>query len=68
MIFGWLTLGFGLVLLVEGLIWALAPGLLDDLLAFIRSLPNDQRRLVGFTAMVLGACLVWIASLSGTIH
>lgn len=54
-------LALGLVLIVEGLVYALAPSLVEDLLETLRSLPLETRRLVGLTALVIGLLLVWIA-------
>lgn len=54
-------LALGLVLIVEGLVWALAPWLLDDLLAALRALSIDQRRVLGLGALALGVALVWVA-------
>lgn len=62
MILGYILLAFGLVLIVEGLVYALAPSLIEDLLAVLRSLTLEQRRTVGFAAMVMGLLLVWLAS------
>lgn len=56
-----LILAIGLVLLVEGLAWLLAPSLIETLLEALRNLDIDARRLVGLTAMALGVLLVWIA-------
>ncbi|MCF6443816.1 DUF2065 domain-containing protein [Nereida sp. MMG025] len=53
--------GFGLVLIVEGLVYALAPHLVEDLLRALRDLPLEARRLIGLTAMVIGVILLWIA-------
>ena len=60
---GTLLWALGLVLIVEGLIWAVAPGLIDDLLAALRALPIPTRRLVGLTALALGLVLVSAAGL-----
>ena len=53
-------LALGLVLIVEGLVWALAPSLLEDLLAALRSLTVEQRRLAGLTALATGLVLAWV--------
>ena len=54
----WLLLGLGLVLMIEGLVYALAPSVVEDLLEALRQLPIDQRRIVGFLALALGVVLV----------
>ncbi len=56
-----LALALGLVLIVEGLVYALAPSLVEDLLAALRALPLAVRRQVGLAALALGVLLVWIA-------
>ena len=58
-------LAFGLVLIVEGLVYALAPSLVEHLLAAIRALPDDQRRVLGLAALAFGAVLVWCAKSLG---
>ena len=54
-------LALGLVLIVEGLVWVLAPSLLEQMLAALRTLSHDQRRLMGLGALALGVSLVWAA-------
>ena len=56
---GYLILGLGLVLLIEGLVYALAPSLIDEMLAILRALTIEQRRLAGLAAMALGTLCVW---------
>lgn len=58
----WLLTGLGLVLLIEGLVYALAPSLVEDLLAALRAMPIEQRRLVGLAAMAAGAVLLTIVN------
>lgn len=57
----------GLVLVVEGLIHVVAPSLVDDLVAFLRSLSLDQRRLAGLAAMALGGALIALGRLVGGV-
>ena len=64
---GIIFLAFGLVLIVEGLVYALAPSLVEDLLAALRSLSIDARRLVGLAALSLGVALVWFAAALGAL-
>lgn len=54
-----LILAIGLVLIVEGLAWLLAPSLIETLLEALRSLDIDARRLVGLTAIATGALFLW---------
>nr|WP_106607099.1 DUF2065 domain-containing protein [Shimia abyssi] len=56
-------LAVGLVLIVEGLVYALAPSLVESLLEALRSLTENQRRNVGVMALVLGLILIWVAHL-----
>ncbi|MFD2738468.1 DUF2065 domain-containing protein [Sulfitobacter aestuarii] len=56
-----ILLSFGLVLIVEGLVYALAPSLLERMLEMLRSLPRDAVRQIGALAMVFGLVLVWTA-------
>lgn len=59
--------GLGLVLLIEGLVYALAPSLIiEDMLAALRSLGLTERRLVGLAVLATGAALLWLAALIGT--
>lgn len=58
-------LALGLVLIVEGLVWVLAPSLVEQLLLVLRALPEPARRLIGALALVSGLILLWIASLLG---
>jgi len=55
----WVLLAFGLVLIVEGLVYALAPSLVEDLLELLRTLPVEARRQVGLLAVVIGLMLAW---------
>lgn len=61
----WALLALGLVLVVEGLIWALAPRLVENLLAALRALSLEERRLAGLAALALGLALLWAARLAG---
>lgn len=56
-----LLFGFGFVALVEGLILALFPGRLADLLQMLRAMPPSTLRLVGLTAATLGVLMVTVA-------
>ena len=57
---GWIALGLGLVLVVEGLVFALAPSRLDEIVAAMAALSPEQRRLIGLVAVALGVGLVWL--------
>jgi len=51
----------GLVLIVEGLVYVLAPHVIEDLLRLLRDMPADARRLTGLIALTIGLALVWYA-------
>lgn len=51
----------GLVLLVEGLAWWLAPSLIERMLEVLQALPEPARRQMGALAAVTGLILLWIA-------
>ncbi|MEZ5869150.1 hypothetical protein LX70_00752 [Defluviimonas denitrificans] len=54
-------LAIGLVLAVEGLVLALAPSRIAELLEMIRNMPVEMRRNLGLAGMALGAALIWLA-------
>ncbi len=58
-------LALGLVLIVEGLVYALAPSLVEQLLEALRSLPPEARRMMGMLGLVAGLILVWLAKALG---
>lgn len=58
-------LALGLVLVVEGLVYALAPHLVDQMLAALAAIPPEARRLMGALAIVTGLILVWAAKSLG---
>ena len=59
----WVLLGLDLVLVIEGLVFALAPSRLEDVLDALRQMPVETRRLIGLGAMALGVLLIWLADL-----
>ncbi|MFD0857469.1 DUF2065 domain-containing protein [Roseovarius aquimarinus] len=59
------ALALGLVLIVEGLVYALAPDLVERMLEALRGLPVETRRALGFGAMALGLALVWLGKSLG---
>ncbi len=54
-------LAVGLVLALEGLVLALAPSRIVELLDLIRRMPVETRRNLGLGAMALGAAFIWLA-------
>lgn len=59
------ALALGLVLIVEGLVYALAPDAIERMLMALRAIPPETRRMVGLAAMTLGLVLVWLAKSLG---
>ena len=58
-------LAIGLVLIVEGMVYALAPSLVEDLLDMLGTLPLETRRMMGLVALAAGVLLVWLAKTFG---
>ncbi|MBO9468119.1 DUF2065 domain-containing protein [Tropicibacter sp. R15_0] len=54
--------GIGMVLVIEGLVYALAPSLVERLLEALREMPLDARRNLGLATLVTGIILLWIAN------
>ena len=52
--------GIGLVLVIEGLLWALAPGLAARLLELAASTPEQRLRTGGAIAVAAGVFLIWM--------
>ncbi|WP_371054778.1 DUF2065 domain-containing protein [Rhodosalinus sp. K401] len=61
----YLLFGLGFALVLEGLVYALAPRIVEDLLAALRALPPETRRLLGLVAISIGAVFLWVASALG---
>jgi len=55
-----LAVAFGLVLVIEGLLWALSPDLGRHLLAAAAQTPEESLRKAGWTAVAVGALVVWL--------
>jgi uncharacterized protein YjeT (DUF2065 family) len=58
-----LVLALGLVLVLEGLVFALAPSRIEDLLRALTELPEGARRLIGALALVLGGGLIVLSGM-----
>ena len=59
----WLWAAFALVLIVEGLLPFVAPGLWRDTFARLVTLSDGQLRFIGLTAILLGvAGLTWFGN------
>ncbi|UWQ94749.1 DUF2065 domain-containing protein [Rhodobacteraceae bacterium M385] len=58
-----ILMGLGMVLVIEGLVFALAPSRLEDLLRAMQAVPPEARRLIGLCAVAAGAVLTsWAVS------
>lgn len=55
-----LLLALGLVMIIEGLAYSLAPSLIERMLEMLRSLPETAVRQLGWLIVVSGAILVWL--------
>ena len=51
----------GLVLVIEGLIYALVPAQMKRMMAQLQNLSVEQLRITGTTILALGVGVVWIA-------
>lgn len=54
-----ILLAIGLVMIVEGLAYVLAPSLIEQVLELLRSLPEPSRRQMGGLVAVAGLLMVW---------
>ena len=54
-------LALGLVMILEGLVYALAPSLLERMLEMLRQMPAEAVRQVGALIVVAGLICVWLA-------
>ncbi|MEJ6394309.1 DUF2065 domain-containing protein [Gymnodinialimonas sp. 2305UL16-5] len=59
-----ILMGLGMVLVIEGLVFALAPSRLEELIRLMAAIPPETRRMIGLAALVAGAVLTsWAISL-----
>lgn len=56
-----LLAGLGLVIVLEGLLWALWPDFGRTIVRELASLPEKQLAMIAWTMVVLGMVLVWLA-------
>ncbi|MBE2276375.1 MAG: DUF2065 family protein [Rhodobacteraceae bacterium] len=61
----WAVLALGLVLVVEGLVLALAPARLEEVLRLLVALGAERRRLLGLLTLALGVALIALARALG---
>jgi uncharacterized protein YjeT (DUF2065 family) len=59
-----LLMALGLVLVIEGLFYALVPGHLRRMMDVIRHVSDDQLRIGGAAAVALGVVVVWLVRLA----
>ena len=52
---------FGLVLVLEGIFYAVAPEQMKRMIAQMLTMPSSALRLAGLAAMVVGVVIVWLA-------
>ena len=55
-----LAVAFGLVLVIEGTLWALWPGLGRKFLQATADMPESNLRMVGTLAVAAGVLLIWV--------
>lgn len=55
-----LLVALGLVLVIEGLIWAVAPDTGRRLLEIASQMPNRSLQIAGWSAVGLGMAIVWL--------
>jgi uncharacterized protein len=55
----------GLVLVIEGLAFVLAPLRIEDALRWLQDMPVDRRRGFGLAMVTAGVVLVWIGRMVG---
>ncbi len=58
---GALLLGLGVALAIEGMLYALVPGLMQSVMRRAIDLPAASLRNFGVGALVVGVALVWLA-------
>lgn len=55
-----LATAVGLVLVLEGLLWAVSPGAMKRAAALALGMADEQLRLAGLAAVAVGVLLVWL--------
>ena len=63
-----LVTAIGLVLVIEGLAYALWPGGMQQMMSMMREMPEDSLRNAGLAGLAVGVAIVWFARqfLAGT--
>ncbi len=52
--------GIAMVLIIEGLAYALAPSLIERMLEAMKLMPLDMRRLIGVSSIAAGVAMLWL--------
>ena len=58
-------LAIGLVLVIEGLAYALAPSLVESMLKALQEMSLDARRRFGLVTVAIGVGVIWLVRLFG---
>lgn len=56
-----LLVGIGLVLVIEGLAYAVAPTLMKSVMAQMQDASEQMLRIIGAVSIALGVLVVWLA-------
>ena len=56
-----LVTALGLVLIIEGLVYAAAPARFKAMMARLDEIPDETLRIGGLIAVALGVAIVWLA-------
>ncbi len=56
-----ILLGIGCVAVIEGLVLALAPNRLEDIVTMLREIGPERLRVLGVCVMAFGVFVVWLA-------
>ena len=56
-----LVTALGLVLIIEGLVYAAAPARFKAMMARLDDIPDETLRMGGLIAVALGVAIVWLA-------
>lgn len=56
-----LVTALGLVLVFEGLTYALVPGRMKTMMASLQNLPEEQLRIMGTIALAVGVFVIWLS-------
>lgn len=56
-----LVTALGLVLIIEGLVYAASPARLKAMMARLEEIPDETLRMGGLIAVAVGVAIVWLA-------